>query len=84
MGWNPWNCFGVGRTGSCKLPLPWTHAATTQTGGCHGFNESIILQQAAIMAAKLGLYPIVTLHDAVQLNHFIPGFLSYSVPVFLK
>jgi hypothetical protein len=23
-------------------------------------------------------------HFAVQLNHFIPGFLSYSVPVFLK
>ena len=23
-------------------------------------------------------------HFSVQLNHFIPGFLSYSVPVFLK
>jgi hypothetical protein len=23
-------------------------------------------------------------HFSVQLNHFIPGFLSYSIPVFLK
>jgi hypothetical protein len=31
----------------------------------------------------VGLYPIVC-HFSVQLNHFIPGFLSYSVAVFLK
>ena len=55
MGWNPWNCFGVGRTGTCKLPLPWVpgHPNTIQAGGCHGFNESIILAQAAVMGSKL-------------------------------
>ena len=31
--------------------------------------------------ALIGLYPIVTSQYS-SLNHFIPGFLSYSVPVF--
>ena len=53
MGWNPWNCFGVGRTGACKLPLPWTGGRTAATGGCHGFNESIIVGIAKVMAEKL-------------------------------
>jgi len=34
MGWNPWNCFGVGRTGSPKFDDP--------RGGPKGFNESLI------------------------------------------
>ena len=50
---NPWNCFGVGRSGKCKLPLPWENGTSTNTGACHGFNESIILQVGAVMAAKL-------------------------------
>jgi hypothetical protein len=36
-------------------------------------------------ALTLGLYRIISdCHFAVQLNHFIPGFLSYSAAVFLK
>ena len=53
MGWNPWNCFGVGRTGGCKLPLPWTGGTTVATGGCHNFNESIVVGIAEVMADKL-------------------------------
>lgn len=55
MGWNPWNCFGVGRTGNCKLPLPWVpgHPQTTQGGGCHGFNESVIIAIAKEMVSPL-------------------------------
>jgi hypothetical protein len=53
MGWNPWNCFGVGRTGGCKLPLPWTGGTTVATGGCHNFNESIVLAIAEVMAERL-------------------------------
>ena len=34
------------------------------------------------IANKVGL--LYGCHFAVPLNHFIPGFLSYSVPVFLK
>lgn len=34
MGWNPWNCFGVGRTGTCKLPLPWEPGKTITSGSC--------------------------------------------------
>ena len=48
-----WNCFGVGRTGACKLPLPWTGGHTVATGGCHNFNESIIVGIAEVMAGKL-------------------------------
>lgn len=56
MGWNPWNCFGVGRTGSCKLPLPWTPGypacKTVSCGACHNFNESVILEVAHAMASS--------------------------------
>jgi hypothetical protein len=41
-----------------------------------------IEQTVAGIDAQVGLYPIVTLR--IQLNHFTPGFLSYSVAVFLK
>lgn len=51
MGFNPWNCFGVGRTGSCKLPLPWEPLP-----GCHGFNESVIMAQAQVMSEKLASF----------------------------
>ena len=48
-----WNCFGVGRTGGCKLPLPWTGGTTAYDGGCHNFNESVIVEIAEVMASKL-------------------------------
>jgi len=53
MGWNPWNCFGVGRTGTCKLPLPWEPGKTITSGSCHGFNESVIVEIAKAMSEKL-------------------------------
>jgi alpha-galactosidase len=39
MGFNPWNCFGIGSKGTCKLPKPWVKSGQP----CHGFNETVIL-----------------------------------------
>ena len=41
MGFNPWNCFGVGRSGAWipKLNVSWTH----------GFNDSVIRPVADAM-----------------------------------
>lgn len=47
MGFNPWNCFGVGSTGLCKLPLPWLPA---QGPRCRGFDEVVILDIAHAIA----------------------------------
>ena len=38
------------------------------------------LRRQNLLTVLLELYPIVTF--AVQLTHFVPGFLSYSVAVF--
>ena len=46
MGFNPWNCFGKGRDGSCKLVNP-----DLPPPGCHDFNESVILDVADAMLA---------------------------------
>ena len=48
----------------------------------HGLYDVDDLERCALDEVRIGLYPIVTF--PVQLSHFIPGFLSYSVPVFLK
>jgi hypothetical protein len=53
----------------------------------------VVQQSFAAVQVRAGTQPSCALcsarvisdcHFAVQLNHFIPGFLSYSVPVFLK
>lgn len=42
MGFNPWNCFGVGRTGKKKFNVPWAH----------GFNDSVIRSVADAMVSS--------------------------------
>merc|ERR1711907_86538 len=42
MGFNPWNCFGVGRTGTFKLHVPWAH----------GFNDTVIRSVADAMVSN--------------------------------
>ena len=46
MGFNPWNCFGVGSTGRCKLVNP-----ALPDPGCHPFNESVIISIADALVA---------------------------------
>lgn len=48
MGFNPWNCFGIGASGTCKLPLPWHVPGPYKS--CHSFNESVILDVAKAIA----------------------------------
>lgn len=47
MGFNPWNCFGIRRTGDCKLPLPWLPESGAR---CHGFDEGVMLDIAKAVA----------------------------------
>jgi alpha-galactosidase len=47
QGFNPWNCFGISRTGTCKLVNP-----ALPPPGCHGFNESVILAVADAMVSS--------------------------------
>ena len=65
----------------------WYSSYTDGTvGGVHsqsgGSNPSMHGQ--VVMEPAGGHRVISDCHFAVQLNHFIPGFLSYSVPIFLK
>ena len=49
LGFNPWNCFGISAKGTCKLVNP-----SLPPPGCHGFNESVILDVArAIVSTGL-------------------------------
>jgi hypothetical protein len=69
---NPWNCFGVGRTGTCKLPLPWQPGNTEGSGACHGFNESVrvsLTSAVFVVESMIGGTPIV-FWGVVTPSHF--------------
>ena len=65
-------------------------AAATGVRGAAGAALSIALFCAAfaVLGVSIGggyqVRVISDCHFSVQLNYFIPGFLSYSVPVFVK
>ena len=49
LGYNPWNSFGIMTNGLCREQHPW--APQGSPGGCHGFNESVILHVARVLVA---------------------------------
>jgi microcystin degradation protein MlrC len=46
------------------------------------FRQKNLSPADAVARAAVGLYTVSGCHFSVQLNHFIPGFLSYSVYLF--
>ena len=64
----------------------WTNVFTNQSaGGSTAQNLSVAGERDTFPLFTRGAARVISdCHFAVQLNHFIPGFLSYSVAVFLK
>jgi hypothetical protein len=69
--------------------LPLAHAeqalaALAGVCGRWGYDVFQITELRLTRGDDLWLSPVCDCHFSVQLNHFIPGLLSYTVPVFLK
>jgi hypothetical protein len=65
----------------CPAPAPLCMENPCRESNCSGeYQRALVYPHTP--PRRAGLRVISDCHFAVQLNHFIPGFLSYSVPVF--